>query len=70
MRKKPYNVVEGFDLTDGEDPTTPPRFSYEQCGGEMYPKFYKGYMARNIIIGSSLAMEIYSCRKKSHSCIF
>ncbi len=27
---------------DGGDSTTPPRFNCKQCGGEMYPKYYKG----------------------------
>lgn len=27
---------------DGGDPTTPPRFNCEQCGGEMYPVYYQG----------------------------
>ncbi|MBB6514452.1 hypothetical protein GGQ92_003305, partial [Gracilibacillus halotolerans] len=27
---------------DGGDPTVPPQFSCEQCGGEMYPEYYKG----------------------------
>ncbi|GGJ93818.1 hypothetical protein GCM10007063_15480 [Lentibacillus kapialis] len=38
----PYDVVRDFDLMDGGDPTTPPRFNCEQCGGEMYPEYYKG----------------------------
>jgi hypothetical protein len=38
----PIDVVREFDLMDGGDPTTPPRFSCEQCGGEMYPEYYKG----------------------------
>jgi len=31
-----------FDLMDGGEPTTPPRFSSEQYGEEMYPEYYKG----------------------------
>ena len=27
---------------DGGDPSVPPKFSCEQCGGEMYPEYYKG----------------------------
>lgn len=27
---------------DDGDPTTPPMFSCEQCGAEMYPEYYKG----------------------------
>jgi hypothetical protein len=26
---------------DGGDPTTPPRFICEKCGGEMYPEYYE-----------------------------
>ncbi|MEI3612023.1 hypothetical protein SPD89_06650 [Pseudogracilibacillus sp. SO30301A] len=29
----PYDVVREFDLMDGGDPSTPPRFSCENCGG-------------------------------------
>ncbi|RWR03982.1 hypothetical protein D4N35_017725 [Siminovitchia fortis] len=36
------SVVRDFDLMDDGDPTTPPMFSWEQCGGEMYPEYYKG----------------------------
>ncbi|PLR75296.1 hypothetical protein CU633_21835 [Bacillus sp. V3-13] len=38
----PLNVVKDFDLMDDGDPTTPPMFSCEKCGGEMYPEYYKG----------------------------
>ncbi len=31
-----------FDLMDGGDPMTPPMFSCETCGGEMYPEYDKG----------------------------
>jgi hypothetical protein len=27
---------------DDGDPTVPPQFSCEECGGEMYPEYYKG----------------------------
>jgi hypothetical protein len=27
---------------DGGDPTVPPQFSCEACGGAMYPEYYKG----------------------------
>lgn len=27
---------------DSEDPSVPPMFSCESCGGQMYPKYYKG----------------------------
>ncbi|SEC68419.1 hypothetical protein SAMN05443246_4979 [Paenibacillus sp. GP183] len=27
---------------DGGDPSVPPKFACEQCGGEMYPEYYKG----------------------------
>jgi hypothetical protein len=31
-----------FRKLDGYgDPTTPPMFSCEKCGGEMYPEYYK-----------------------------
>ncbi|MGM8366391.1 hypothetical protein ACLIBG_14625 [Virgibacillus sp. W0181] len=36
------DVVRDFDMMDGGDPSTPPRFSCEQCGGEMFPEYYKG----------------------------
>ncbi|MBP1970751.1 putative Zn finger protein [Virgibacillus natechei] len=38
----PSEVVREFDLMDGGDPTVPPQFRCEQCGGEMYPAYYKG----------------------------
>jgi len=38
----PYDVVKDFDVMDDGDPTTPPMFSCEQCGAEMYPEYYKG----------------------------
>ncbi|XJZ27397.1 hypothetical protein ACF5W4_00430 [Bacillota bacterium Lsc_1132] len=36
------NVVRDFDLMDDGDPTTPPMFSCEKCGGQLYPLYYKG----------------------------
>ncbi len=35
-------VVREFDAMDDGDPTVPPQFSCEKCGGEMYPEYYKG----------------------------
>ncbi|SHJ81210.1 hypothetical protein, partial [Desulfofundulus thermosubterraneus] len=34
----PEEVVQYFDLVDPGDPTMPPRFACEKCGGEMHPK--------------------------------
>jgi hypothetical protein len=39
---------------DGGDPSVPPKFACEQCGGEMYPEYYKGvhgyeYSVSNIL---------------------
>jgi len=34
--------VRDFDFMDDGDSTTPPMFSCEKCGGEMYPEYYKG----------------------------
>lgn len=34
-------MVRDFDLMDG-DPTAPPRFTCEQCSGEMYPEYNQG----------------------------
>jgi len=34
----PEEVVQYFDLLDPGDPTVPPRFACEKCGGEMRPK--------------------------------
>jgi hypothetical protein len=42
MEEIPLSVVRDFDLMDDGDPTTPPMFSSEKCGGQMYPKYYKG----------------------------
>jgi hypothetical protein len=36
----PEEVVQYFDLVDPGDPTVPPRFACEKCGGEMRPKEY------------------------------
>lgn len=38
----PLNVVRDFDLMDSGDPTTPPMFSCETCGGQMSPEYYRG----------------------------
>jgi len=38
----PLNVVRDFDAMDDGDPTVPPQFRCEACGGEMYPEYYKG----------------------------
>ncbi|WP_207308598.1 hypothetical protein, partial [Bacillus timonensis] len=38
----PINVVRDFDLMDDGDPTIPPMFACEKCGGKMYPEYYKG----------------------------
>ena len=34
----PIGVVESFHLLDPGDPTVPPRFSCDHCGGEMWPE--------------------------------
>ena len=38
----PQEVVEYCDAMDDGDVAVPPRFSCENCGGEMIPKKYKG----------------------------
>jgi hypothetical protein len=38
----PLNVIRDFDAMDDGDPTVPPQFSCEECGGGMYPEYYKG----------------------------
>lgn len=38
----PLKVVRNFDEMDHGDPTIPPQFSCEACGGGMYPEYYKG----------------------------
>ena len=35
-------VVQEFDRMDDGDPTVPPQFTCEACGGQMYPEYYKG----------------------------
>ncbi len=57
----PLNVVRDFDLMDGGEPTTPLRFNCEQCGGEMYPEYYKGihgqeYKLSDFLIALSITM--------------
>lgn len=42
----PLKVVQDFDRMDKGDPTVPPKFSCEECGGEMYPEYYKGLKGR------------------------
>ncbi|MGJ9386043.1 hypothetical protein [Salipaludibacillus sp. CF4.18] len=38
----PYSIVRDFDEMDPGDPSVPPMFACEKCGGEMYPEYYKG----------------------------
>jgi hypothetical protein len=38
----PLSVVRNFDAMDDGDPEVPPQFACEECGGEMYPEYYKG----------------------------
>jgi len=38
----PLDVVRNFDAMDDGDPTVPPQFQCEACGGAMYPEYYKG----------------------------
>lgn len=38
----PYGIVRDLDRMDEGDPSTPPMFSCEVCGGSMYPESYKG----------------------------
>jgi len=40
--KIPLTIVRDFDSMDDGDPTVPPQFSCESCGGPMYPEYYKG----------------------------
>ena len=35
-------MVRDFDQMDPGDPTVPPQFTCESCGGAMYPEYYKG----------------------------
>lgn len=37
----PYKVVRDFDEMDDGDPSVPPMFACEKCGGQMYPKYYQ-----------------------------
>ena len=39
---KPLSVVQDFDAMDDGDLSVPPMFSCQECGGEMYPEYYKG----------------------------
>ena len=34
----PRDVIAYFDAMDAGDPTVPPRFACEKCGGEMWPE--------------------------------
>jgi hypothetical protein len=34
----PLQVVRNFDIMDAGDPTVPPQFTCESCGGGMYPE--------------------------------
>ena len=36
----PKEVVDYFDLTDLGDPSVPPRFDCQRCGGKMEPTYY------------------------------
>lgn len=36
------NMVRRYIQMSNTDPTTPPMFSCEKCGGQMYPEYYKG----------------------------
>jgi hypothetical protein len=38
----PLSVVQDFDVMDDGDLTVPPMFSCQECGGEMYPEYFKG----------------------------
>jgi len=38
----PLEVERNFDALDDGDPTVPPQITCEQCGGGMYPEYYKG----------------------------
>jgi hypothetical protein len=38
----PVKVVQNLDSMDDGDPTVPPQFVCEACGGTMYPEYYKG----------------------------
>jgi hypothetical protein len=38
----PLHVVRNLDAMDDGDPTVPPQFTCEECGGAMYPEHYIG----------------------------
>jgi hypothetical protein len=38
----PLSVVQDFDAMDDGDLSVPPKFACQECGGEMYPEYYKG----------------------------
>jgi hypothetical protein len=42
LKAIPLQVVRKFDIMDAGDPTAPPQFTCESCGGGMYPEYYKG----------------------------
>lgn len=42
--KIPFEIVRSFDMMDDGDPAVPPQFRCENCGGEMYPEYYKGIL--------------------------
>jgi hypothetical protein len=46
--KIPIKVVRDFDAMDDGDPSVPPQFSCQRCGGEMYPSIIKGFTDMNI----------------------
>lgn len=37
-----FQLPTRISTVDGGDPSVPPKFSCENCGGEMYPDYYKG----------------------------
>ena len=39
----PKGVVDFFDITDGGDPSVPPRFDCRACSGKMVPVYYVGH---------------------------
>ncbi|GIO14530.1 hypothetical protein J19TS2_40850 [Cohnella xylanilytica] len=47
----PLSVVRDFDAMDDGDPTVPPKFRCEECGGAMYPEYYKGLHGYEYRIG-------------------
>ncbi|GBF12245.1 hypothetical protein HK1_02306 [Tepidibacillus sp. HK-1] len=42
----PLRVVQDFDAMDDGDLSVPPMFTCEECGGEMYPEYYKGLQGK------------------------